>query len=77
MADNALFGGFVTDPSTDNANSRSIREFNDLVAGDARVECSLINVGDGLLLIRKLLAGSRSGSDLVGEGAASCGTMWA
>lgn len=54
VADNTLYGGLVTDPSTENGNAQSIREFNDLVAGDARVECSLINVGDGLLLIRKL-----------------------
>lgn len=52
VVDNALYGGDVVDPATTNANARALREFNDLVAGDGRVDCSLINVGDGLMLIR-------------------------
>ena len=54
VIDNALYSGAVVQTDSADPNVRSIREFNDLVAGDARVECSLINVGDGLMLIRKL-----------------------
>ena len=53
VVDNALYFGAVLDAHHGDANVQAIREFNDLVAGDARVECSLINVGDGLMLIRK------------------------
>ncbi|MHB1137640.1 MAG: O-methyltransferase [Microthrixaceae bacterium] len=52
VVDNALYGGSVVDPTTTDTNARALREFNDLVAGDGRVDCSLINVGDGLMLIR-------------------------
>lgn len=52
VVDNALYGGSVVDPSTTDTNARALREFNDLVSGDGRVDCSLINVGDGLMLIR-------------------------
>jgi caffeoyl-CoA O-methyltransferase len=52
VVDNALYGGAVVDPATSDTNARALREFNDLVAGDGRVDCSLVNVGDGLMLIR-------------------------
>jgi len=54
VADNALYGGLVADPDTDNGNARSIQEFNAAMIADPRVECTLVNVDDGLMFIRKL-----------------------
>ena len=53
VADNALYGGAVADPGTTNPNAQAIREFNAAMAADERVECTLVNVDDGLMLIRK------------------------
>ncbi|HTO00481.1 MAG TPA: O-methyltransferase [Microthrixaceae bacterium] len=53
VADNALFSGRVLDPTVD-GSAQEIRLFNEHVAADDRVDCSLINVGDGLMLLRKL-----------------------
>jgi caffeoyl-CoA O-methyltransferase len=52
VADNALYGGAVLDPEAE-GNAAEIRRFNEHVAADARVDCTLVNVGDGLMLIRK------------------------
>ncbi|MFN7149772.1 MAG: O-methyltransferase, partial [Microthrixaceae bacterium] len=53
VVDNALYSGAVLDEGSLDDNVVAIRAFNDLVAGDDRVECVLMNVGDGLLCIRK------------------------
>jgi caffeoyl-CoA O-methyltransferase len=51
--DNVLWGGRIADASADDPQTRAIRAFNDFVAADARVEVSMIAVGDGLTLARK------------------------
>ncbi|MGB3409985.1 MAG: O-methyltransferase [Microthrixaceae bacterium] len=53
VADNALFSGRVLDPAAE-GSALEIREFNDRVAADDRVDSTLINVGDGLMMLRKL-----------------------
>lgn len=64
LADNTLWSGQVTDPSTsppvmegrDNAKSsqlHGIMAFNDIVAADSRVEKVILPLRDGLTLIRK------------------------
>ena len=56
VVDNALFGGEVLAAARGDQvseNAAAIHAFNEAVAADDRVECSLVNVGDGLLLIRK------------------------
>jgi len=50
MADNALGQGEVLKPSTQNA--RNIHLYNDLVAGDARLESVVIPIRDGLNVAR-------------------------
>lgn len=52
VADNALFGGRVLDPDAD-GNPAEIRAFNDRMSEDPRVDHVLVNVGDGLMLLRK------------------------
>ena len=51
--DNSLYFGAVLTDSTD-ADVVAIRDLNDHVAADPRVETVLLNVGDGLLLARAL-----------------------
>jgi predicted O-methyltransferase YrrM len=53
LADNTLWNGDVADPSVDDKNTRAIREFNVAVAWDARVECTLVNIADGIMVMRK------------------------
>jgi caffeoyl-CoA O-methyltransferase len=52
VVDNALYGGAVLDPSAE-GNPAEIRRFNAAVAADDRVDATLVNVGDGLMLLRK------------------------
>ena len=54
VVDNALWSGVVVDPSVDDENTRAIRDVNDAVSADDRVDTVLLNVGDGLLVARKL-----------------------
>jgi caffeoyl-CoA O-methyltransferase len=51
--DNMLWGGSVADPTDERESTRAIRDLNDKVFTDPRVDCSLIPVGDGLLLATK------------------------
>jgi caffeoyl-CoA O-methyltransferase len=54
LADNVLWSGRVADPTVDDEQTLAIRRFNDHVVGDARVECVMLPISDGLTLIRKL-----------------------
>ena len=51
--DNTLWSGAVADPDAIDADTEAIRAFNDTVLGDARVEMSMLAVGDGLTLLLK------------------------
>ena len=53
LADNVLWMGRVADPAADDPQTQAIRAFNAKVARDARVECVMIPLSDGLTLIRK------------------------
>ncbi|MGI8984472.1 MAG: O-methyltransferase [Acidimicrobiales bacterium] len=53
VADNVLWGGRVIDEADRSEDTKAIRAFNDLVAGDARVTCVMATVRDGVLLIRR------------------------
>ncbi|WP_030023152.1 O-methyltransferase [Streptomyces monomycini] len=53
VADNVLFGGTVTDPQVEGA-AAAIREFNDHVRADQRVEAVILTVADGLTVARRL-----------------------
>lgn len=54
LADNTLWDGHVSDPAyLNDPQTIGIREFNDLVAADTRVEKVIIPLRDGLTLIRK------------------------
>jgi len=52
IIDNVLWKGKVYG-NEDDADTRSIRELNDVIAGDTRVEKLILPVRDGIMLIRK------------------------
>lgn len=52
LADNVLWSGKVTQPKPDK-DTRAILEFNKMVAEDSRVECLLLPLRDGIMMIRK------------------------
>ena len=54
LADNVLWSGKVIDLSDNDLTTRILREFNELVNEDSRVETILLPVRDGISLIRKL-----------------------
>jgi len=52
--DNTLWGGSVADPKKNDEDTAAIRELNKTIFEDDRVDSSLIPIGDGLHLARKL-----------------------
>ena len=51
--DNVLWSGLVADPAATDDQTRALRDLNDHVAGDPRVETVMLGIADGLLLARK------------------------
>jgi caffeoyl-CoA O-methyltransferase len=51
--DNTLWSGRVVDTEPGDANTESIKRFNELVSGDDRVDSYILPVSDGLTLITK------------------------
>lgn len=51
--DNTLWGGAVADPADTEPDTLAIRAFNARLRSDARVDLSLVPIGDGLTLARK------------------------
>lgn len=53
VADNVLWSGRVLDDPEEGDDTRAIRAFNDLVAGDERIVAVMLTVRDGMTLIRR------------------------
>ena len=53
VVDNVLAAGRVTDPDNDQEQVRAIRETNELIAADERVDSAMVAIADGLMLARK------------------------
>lgn len=53
LADNVLWSGEVADPDASGENVTALREFNDLVGADDRVEVVMLTAFDGLTIARK------------------------
>jgi caffeoyl-CoA O-methyltransferase len=51
ILDNTLWSGRVADPQEDDENTRAIREINDRILADPRVENVLLTVRDGMNLV--------------------------
>jgi caffeoyl-CoA O-methyltransferase len=52
-ADNVLWSGQVLDGDDESEDTVALREFNRVVSRDERVECVMLTVRDGLMLIQK------------------------
>jgi predicted O-methyltransferase YrrM len=52
VADNVLWSGRLLDPAEDDDSTRAIREFNDHVLADERVDVVMLPLRDGVSLIR-------------------------
>ncbi len=50
--DNVLWSGRVLDDADTSDDTRAIRELNDSIAADDRVECVLVTIRDGVTLVR-------------------------
>jgi caffeoyl-CoA O-methyltransferase len=57
VADNVLWSGRLLDEAEDDDSTRAMREFNDRVVADERVEVVMLPVRDGVSLIRHRRAG--------------------
>ena len=53
LADNVLWSGRIVDDTDNDGDTQALRAFNDMVAGDDRVEQVVLTAFDGLLLARK------------------------
>jgi caffeoyl-CoA O-methyltransferase len=53
VVDNTLWSGDVANPANRNPDTVAIREFNDRLLADPRIELSLMPLGDGLTLARR------------------------
>lgn len=51
--DNMLWGGAVVDPKANDKDTLAIRALNEKISNDARVDASLVTIGDGVMLARK------------------------
>lgn len=51
--DNMLWGGAVADPKAKDKDTLAIRALNEKISNDARVDASLVTIGDGVMLARK------------------------
>jgi caffeoyl-CoA O-methyltransferase len=57
LFDNVLWGGQVIDLTSQEASTVAIRELNDVLIADRRVESVMLPVSDGLTIVRKRAAG--------------------
>jgi Predicted O-methyltransferase len=51
--DNTLWGGAVVDPKANDADTVAIRELNDMLHRDDRIDVAMLTIGDGLTLALK------------------------
>jgi len=57
LFDNVLWMGQVADPNDTSAETRTMRELNDFIAQDRRVQAVMISVSDGLTIVRRRAPG--------------------
>jgi predicted O-methyltransferase YrrM len=54
VVDNTLWGGQVIDKKSKSEDTQAIRQFNDRLRSDSRIQLSLLPIGDGVTLAFKL-----------------------
>jgi caffeoyl-CoA O-methyltransferase len=57
LFDNVLWQGQVLEKQPESENTRALQELNDALAADTRVQVVMINVSDGLTIVRKKAPG--------------------
>lgn len=53
LFDNVLWMGQILDAASTEASTRSLRQLNDFLATDSRVESVMLSISDGLTIVRK------------------------
>ena len=53
LLDNVFMGGRILDPEADDQGTLVVRELNDRIAADDRVDCALLGIADGVTIARK------------------------
>lgn len=53
LVDNVLWSGAVVDQSNQSEDTKAIRDLNDFIAADKRVEAVMLGISDGLTIVRK------------------------
>jgi len=53
LVDNVLWSGEIADPEVSDANTTALRDFNELVASDDRVDTVVLTAFDGLTIARR------------------------
>ena len=53
LIDNVLWGGRVTDPDANDADTEAIRALNQKIHSDGRVDCCMVPIADGLTIVRR------------------------
>jgi predicted O-methyltransferase YrrM len=59
IVDNAIWHGWVLDDGHQDADTAGMRAFNRSIAADPRVECALLPIADGMMLLRRREHASR------------------
>jgi len=54
LADNVLWGGKALEPETTDPQAKGIIEFNEMIKNDNTIEKFILDLRDGLMIIRKL-----------------------
>jgi caffeoyl-CoA O-methyltransferase len=57
LFDNVLWMGQVIDPSAQSDDTKALRELNDFVAKDSRVQAVMVSISDGITIARKRAPG--------------------
>jgi predicted O-methyltransferase YrrM len=53
VIDNVLWNGRVADPSHTDLGTNTIRDLNNIIKNDDRVDISMVPIGDGITLVKK------------------------
>ncbi len=53
LVDNVLWGGSIIDPAVDDESTRALRAFNDHVVARPDCDAVMLNIGDGVTMIRR------------------------
>src|ERR1700688_2994520 len=53
LIDNVLWNGAIIDEAKQDADTQALRQLNDFIAKDSRVEAVMLGIADGLTVVRK------------------------